>query len=217
MRANQEKIFKLVGVAEGGYCNDFGDPGGPTKFGITIHDLIAWRKGGQLTSSNFGKWTEEVKKLELHEALDIYSKKYWDPVRADELPSGIDLLIFDLGINAGPSVGIKKMQKCLGVTQDGVFGTATLKAIWALKGFAAFNDGYYDAKMAFYRSLHNWPQFGNGWTNRANKMKREALSMFKDPAIEMVSLPDATKVLLGLSSAPPADQVEQPEATKVWS
>lgn len=214
MFKNKEHVFKLVVGAEGHYCNDVGDPGGPTNWGITIHDLIKWRNGGNLTSSNYSEWTEQVKRLTLQEALAIYDNKYWGPVRGDELPSGIDLLVFDFGINAGPSVGVKKLQKSLGVAQDGVLGKATLSALWALPDFKALNNSYYDAKMAFYRGLHNWNRFGKGWTNRADKMKREAPKMFKPTAEEIPELPEQTRVLLGLIPAAPT----QPEETsKVWS
>lgn len=225
MRQNREKIFNLVVGAEGNYCNDVGDPGGPTKYGITIHDTIKWFGGGQLTSANYSKWTERVKALTLEEALAIYDKKYWAPVRGDELPSGIDLLLFDFGINAGPTVGIKKLQKCLGINQDGVIGNKTLSAIWALPDFKPLNSCYYDVKIAFYRSLGTWSRFGRGWTNRADKMKREALRLFKPVADEIALLPEATKVALGYSKATvaqnendlPVPATDEPKIPKVWS
>ena len=36
------------------------------------------------------------------EAVEIYRANYWIPARCGDLPGGIDLMVFDFGVNAGP-------------------------------------------------------------------------------------------------------------------
>lgn len=197
MRHNIDKIFQLVGVAEGGYCNDVDDPGGPTKYGITIHDVCE-RERVKLTRLNYGDMTQKVKELTRDDALDIYENKYWVPILGDQLPSGIDYLLFDFGINAGPTIAIKKAQKVLGLEQDMQLGPKTLRTLWSIEDMADFNERYFEAKMGFYQSLRNWGAFGGGWTNRANAVKKRFASFLVDKSKDVKELPAETQILIGL-------------------
>ena len=78
---------------EGGFSDDPRDPGGATNFGITQGVLCAWRH----TKCSVA----DVRDLTETEAASIYGALYWNPVRGDCLPSGIDLMVFDMGVNAG--------------------------------------------------------------------------------------------------------------------
>ena len=48
----------------------------------------------------------------------LYKRKYWDKVQGDELPSGIDYVVFDAAINSGPGRAVKLLQACVGVEVD---------------------------------------------------------------------------------------------------
>jgi lysozyme family protein len=39
-----------------------------------------------------------MKDLLVEDVAPIYKKNYWDKVKGDELPSGLDLCVFDFGL-----------------------------------------------------------------------------------------------------------------------
>jgi lysozyme family protein len=106
----------------------------------------------------------------------LYKKKYWDAVRADELPSGIDYLVFDMGVNAGPGRSIKLLQSAVGVPADGGLGPVTMKAVLAADPVELINR-FSEEKEAFYRSLKDFQVYGKGWLNRVEQVKVKSTSM----------------------------------------
>ena len=68
-------------------------PGGPTNWGITIHDARAYWKEDATAA--------DVRNMPVEVAKDIYRSKYWDAMRCDELPAGVDYAVFDYGVNSG--------------------------------------------------------------------------------------------------------------------
>ncbi|MDO9414013.1 MAG: glycosyl hydrolase 108 family protein [Pseudolabrys sp.] len=95
---------------EGGYTNHPSDPGGPTNFGITIHDYRKYVKAGGTAA--------DVKAMSLGEANRIYRTKYWDAQRCDDLPAGVDYAVFDYGVNSGIGRSGKVLRRCLKLPDD---------------------------------------------------------------------------------------------------
>src|SRR6266704_3490079 len=93
MRQNFNDCLNRLLKDEGGYTNDPRDPGGPTNFGIT---LIDYRKYIRTSGS-----AEDVRKMNIEDAKKIYRSKYWDALKCDTLPSGVDYTVFDYGVNSG--------------------------------------------------------------------------------------------------------------------
>jgi len=161
---------------EGGFQNDPRDPGnklpdgraGCTMLGVT---QASWESfvGKRVTQ-------EKMKSLTVHDVAPIYKKKYWDAVHADELPTGLDYLMFDFAVNAGPGRAIKIMQAALGVTVDGVIGRNTLKAISNSDPHDLI-EKFSDAKEEYYRSLRTFDTFGKGWLRRVAEVKVNASEM----------------------------------------
>ena len=52
-----------------------------------------------------------------------------NPIKGDDLPGGLDLCIFDFGVNAGPGRAAKYLQTMIGTVADGGIGPNTLKAL----------------------------------------------------------------------------------------
>jgi hypothetical protein len=165
---NFNECLAVVFSEEGGYTNDPDDPGGPTNFGITLKDLEDWR-GRPVTA-------EDVKNMTKAEAREIYRSKYWNPMQCGDLPAGIDLEVFDFGVNAGPRTAIRMLQSVLGVIADGSIGPITLSASRAAVPRTVIED-FSERRLEYYRSLREWPHFGAGWTNRTNSVEKVALRM----------------------------------------
>jgi lysozyme family protein len=92
------------------------------------------------------------------------------------MPSGIDYLVFDFAVNAGPGRSAKILQTAVGATPDGGIGPMTLAAV---NQFSAEElvEKFSQAKEDFYRSLNTFETFGKGWLNRVAAVKIKATSM----------------------------------------
>src|SRR5690606_40800811 len=75
------------------------------------------------------KTVDDLKKITGTQLQKIYKSGYWDKVRGDELPSGVDYAVFDYAVNSGPGQAIKHLQEVVGVKVDGIIGPATLAAV----------------------------------------------------------------------------------------
>ena len=168
MVSNFEKSLALILKHEGKFVNHKDDPGGMTNLGVTQSAWRDWVKHG-VDEATMKSLTEEM-------VAPLYRLKYWDACLCDQLPSGVDYLVFDFAINAGPSRAIKTIQRALKITADGVIGPVTIKAI---KGANAedFITDFTHAKEVFYRGLSTFSIFGKGWLNRVADSKKSAEEM----------------------------------------
>jgi lysozyme family protein len=158
---------------EGGYSNHPSDPGGPTKYGITIHDYRRYVKADATAA--------DVRAMPLDDAKAIYRVKYWDALACDALPSGLDYCVFDYGVNSGISRSAKALQRLVGVADDGRVGPVTLAAV--ARGDAAdLVARMCEERLAFLRSLRTWAVFGRGWGRRVAEVSSVALAMARADA-----------------------------------
>jgi lysozyme family protein len=118
----------------------------------------------------------EMRGLTPEKVEPLYKNKYFDAVRGDELPMGLDYLMFDFAVNAGAGRAIKTLQTAVGVTPDGGFGPMTMAAVQAVDPVELI-ERFSQAKEDFYRSLTTFATFGKGWLNRVADVKVKASSM----------------------------------------
>ena len=150
---------------EGGYVNHPKDPGGETNLGVT-----------KRVYEEFGG-TKDMKELTKEDVEPIYKKNYWDRVKGDNLPEGLDLCIFDFAVNAGPGRAAKFIQRLVKTTVDGGIGPNTLKCIndhVEHYGVSTAIDQYQSERQNYYESLSNFETFGRGWTRRVDEVTEEA-------------------------------------------
>jgi lysozyme family protein len=168
MNSNWQKSFELMLKSEGGFVNHPSDPGGMTNLGVTKATWENW----------VGRESDEAEMRGLTPEKDepLYKKKYFDAVRGDELPMGLDYLMFDFAVNAGAGRAIKTLQTAVGVTPDGGFGPMTMAAVQAVDPNELI-ERFSQAKEDFYRSLTTFATFGKGWLNRVADVKVKASSM----------------------------------------
>jgi lysozyme family protein len=168
MNSNWQKSFELMLKSEGGFVNHPSDPGGMTNLGVTKSTWENW----------VGRESDEaeMRSLTPEKVEPLYKKKYFDAVRGDELPMGLDYLMFDFAVNAGAGRAIKTLQTAVGVTPDGGFGPMTMAAVQAVDPVELI-ERFSQAKEDFYRSLNTFATFGKGWLNRVADVKVKASSM----------------------------------------
>lgn len=168
MKHNWDEALKHILKYEGGYVNHPDDPGGMTNLGVTKRVWEEW------TGKPAGE--QEMRSLTPAMVSPLYKKRYWDAVRGDDLPSGVDLCVFDCAVNAGVSRASKFLQQAIGVPADGVIGPKTLAAVTA-KPAEEVIEAFCDLREAHFKSLSTFNVFGKGWMNRLNSVEAESIHM----------------------------------------
>lgn len=178
--------LSAVLVHEGGYVDHPADPGGATNMGITHKTLARWR--------NVQPWSNlpksEVKNLRRDEAALIYRDGYWDAVRGDDLPAGLDLAVFDFAVNSGPGRAAIYLQNIVSAAPDGKIGPLTITAVnayCAKFGAAQLVNELCSQRLAFLERLSTWPTFGKGWSRRVAEVRKQSLAMTAAQSVGGVS------------------------------
>lgn len=154
---------------EGGFVDNPQDQGGATNLGITLATLQEWRPGSSVSDLKALTATDDL-------VQHIYLDGYWDEVQADDLPSGVDLIVFDQAVNSGPHKAAQALQRAMRVHADGIIGPATLAAVAASDALALVN-AISSGREAFYRSLPTFAEFGKGWLNRLADVTAKAQTL----------------------------------------
>ena len=168
MKANYNKCLETILHHEGGYVNHPKDPGGETNLGVTKRVYEEW--GGK----------KDMRDLSVEDVAPIYKKNYWDRLKGDSLPDGLDLCVFDFGVNAGTGRSAKYLQKMIGTVADGGIGPNTLKKVDEYvdkHGQSNTNENLQEARQGYYERLKTFETFGRGWTRRVVETTELAKSM----------------------------------------
>lgn len=174
MKDNFADCLEMLLKHEGGYVNHPKDPGGETNLGVTRKVWEQW------IGKPAGK--DAMKKLTVADVSPLYKKLYWDRVRGDDLPSGVDWAVFDWAVNSGTGRAAKALQKIVGVEPDGGIGAATVAAVkkadpaTVIKKLALMREN-------FYRNLPTFGTFGRGWLRRNDETLEVALSMVSKKSV----------------------------------
>ena len=168
MKANFDAALKAILHHEGGFVNHPADPGGMTNLGVTKKVWEEW-VGHPVDEKVMRGLTPEI-------VGPMYKVKYWDKVRGDDLPEGVDYCVFDAAVNSGPGRAAKWLQGCVGVEQDGGIGPKTLAAMAAFDPKELVED-YAKRRLSFLSDLPHWGTFGKGWSRRVAEVQSTAMNM----------------------------------------
>jgi lysozyme family protein len=168
MRENFAEALQKVLHHEGGFVNHPADPGGMTNLGVTKAVWEEWVRHP----------VDEKQMRELSASLvaPMYKTKYWDKIMGDELPVGVDYVVFDAAVNSGPGRAAKWLQACVGVEVDGGIGPKTLAAVNAFDTNQLIED-YAKRRLSFLMDLKHWETFGKGWSRRVAEVQKTGLDM----------------------------------------
>ena len=170
MKENFDKALAAVLHHEGGFVNHPSDPGGMTNLGCTKTTWEEW----------VGHPVDEktIRALTPADVASLYKRKYWDKIKGDELPTGIDYAVFDAAINSGPGRAVKWLQGCVGADMDGALGPKTLALVAAADQKQLVED-YAKRRLSFLTDLPTWSTFGKGWGRRVSEVEKTALLMLQ--------------------------------------
>jgi lysozyme family protein len=135
---------------EGGYVNDPQDPGGETNWGICKRSYP----------------DVDIKNLTRDGAKAIYLRDFWQRGQMDKLPSSVAFQAFDFAVNSSIETALRKLQKAVGVADDGHIGPVTLAAIQAMHP-AKVIMLYVAERLDFWRHLRTATKFCPVWMGRA--------------------------------------------------
>ena len=189
-----EQIAHEIVAREGGYVNDPADPGGATKYGVTIHTLRAL---GRDKTGDGHVDAADVRALERADAVEIFLTRYFDRPGLGALPPVLQPVVFDMFVNAGV-MAIRLLQRLLirrghALAEDGTLGPKTLAATRAelAKGATALVDAYALMRRDFYYGLADARPASRkyarrrdggkgGWITRAEEFMSPALRLTDD-------------------------------------
>lgn len=159
---------KRVLAHEGGEVNHARDPGGHTNLGVTQKTLNHARQVVPGLPSTVDQLTRD-------DALKIYRALYWNPIRGDELPLGLALILFDAAVNQGVTRAVRFLQVAIRTVPDGLLGPKTLEAVQA----APLRPTIIETAA---RRMHDYmlldgldDTFGLGWSRRLCTVLADAL------------------------------------------
>lgn len=186
MKENFEHALENVLKFEGGYSNHPLDKGGPTNKGITLKTLQEYYEDYDYGDFDFDGDVDINDIIALDTASEvapIYKTYYWDKMKLDLMPSGIDFLMFDFGVNSGPKNAVRILQRAINrtliddpLTVDGVLGNQTFDCLMSIPVRILVSD-LLEERENFYNKLiaQNPSQsvFRNGWFNRLKMVSEE--------------------------------------------
>ena len=187
--ADYKKCIPVVLKAEGGYCNDPQDSGGPTKYGVCLvfaRDTKDYRLFDKDQDGDIDK--QDIKMLTIDDATEAFHKYFWVKLGLDDEPSDkVGLVVFDIAVNHGIANAGMMVQRALNkmgnnLTVDKKIGPKTLAAL-----HAADPDEFCDQVLKvrenfYYKIVENRPSqkvFLKGWLNRIKNL-RKVLKDFED-------------------------------------
>lgn len=140
------------------------DPGGPTRWGITIFDARSfWKKNAT---------ADDVRIMPREVAVSIYRTKYWAVVNGDQLPAGIDDCIFDYGVNSGNSRAGKVLRRLLALPDTDWHVTDEVIAACRKRDPITLINAICDERIKFLEGLAIWPTYRKGWAIRVSEVRQ---------------------------------------------
>lgn len=157
-----DRAFRIIVNVEKGLSKDPKDAGN-------------WTGGkpgsGQLKGTKYGISAatypnEDIENLTLDRAKALYRRDFWDAAQCGLLAWPLNLAVFDGAVQHDPNDARRLLQRAIGAAVDGRLGPRSLAAVAAVGDAAEAAALYMRQRIAYYRSLRGWADYGDGWTNR---------------------------------------------------
>lgn len=170
MQGNFDACLAVTLSHEGGWSDHAKDPGGATMKGITLATFRSYKPFAT---------KQDLRAISDDDVRRIYAKGYWHPVAGDLLPAGVDLAVFDYGVNSGPARAAKCLQGVVGMAGkavDGKIGPVTLNR---LNGTSTIDTvkAVCSKRLSFMQGLKIYSTFGKGWARRVADVEVSGVKM----------------------------------------
>ena len=171
-----EQAHKFTAKWEGGYAEHENDPGGATKYGISLRFL----KGLSLELGDIDGDgdidADDIRKLTQEDAARIMKGEFWDKLGLDDIKPRCAMVVYDTAVNMGPSYAQKMAQKALGVTADGVWGQVTKAALRVCDDKKTAVAMCHIRRARYHELVRKNPDlsvFLKGWLRRVDSLEGE--------------------------------------------
>jgi lysozyme family protein len=157
---------------EGGFIDHPADPRFAMKHGITLGRLRRFQRDPTLDR-------DDVRLMTYATVRAVYMADFWNRTRCDSLPIGIDLMVFDHAVNAGPDRAGRALQLAAGQNRkdiDGAVGPDTLGYV-ELMDTLTLLDALTAMQRTTFRQMATFGLFGDGWLERLDRRRAGALEM----------------------------------------
>ncbi len=161
------------GGQEGPFSNDPNDPGAATNFGVSIAQWADYTRTKPTV--------DDMRALTRAQVVPFYRTRYWNGMWCWDLPIGVDLMVFDFGVNAGQPTSAIELQNLVGVKVDEHIGPITALAARGVETTILLPK-LLEAHLVHYKSLDDWQYFGVDWERRARECFAAAQAMLTQPA-----------------------------------
>lgn len=172
-KGNLSACLPITLAYEGGFTTDRRDPGNWTGAAVGKGTLKGTKYG--IAAASYPAL--DIAKLTIADVRPIYEWNYWRPLSAEALPSGLDLVTFDFGVNSGTARAAKALQAVVGAAVDGSIGTETLKKAAASDVKKAIQS-LCARRLGFLRGLKTWATFRGGWSKRVADVEARGVAMW---------------------------------------
>ncbi|WP_270729958.1 holin-associated N-acetylmuramidase [Shimia sp. Alg240-R146] len=149
-------VAREIVAREGGFVNDPDDPGGATKYGVTIGTARSLRLD---TDGDGDVDVADIRGLTRADAEAVFLTHYFERPGIGALPEAVQASVFDMYVNAGANA-VKILQRLLGhmgqaVAVDGRIGPQTAEATKAAATVSPshLKDAYGIARRNYYLKL----------------------------------------------------------------
>jgi len=170
-KSNFDIALAWIFHAEGGDSDDADDPGGTTRYGISLRYLKTKGVLGDIDGDGDID-DDDIRALTKEDAAKLYQLDFWYKSQCDQLPFPLALILFDQAVNTGVITSVRILQEYVGAYVDGIIGKNTIA-----KATAKFNSNpkwfiasYMARRARYYTSVtSNKPKlikYLNGWFTR---------------------------------------------------
>lgn len=156
-----EAFARVVGI-EGGFDKSPDDKGNWTGGKVGVGVL----KGTKFGISAASYPAEDIERLTLARAQELYQRDYWRVIRADDLPEALRYDLFDLAVNSGTGAAGRILQRALGIKEDGSIGPMTLAAV-AMLPVDRIRSLVLAHRLILMTEATLWSTRARGWVRRA--------------------------------------------------
>ena len=169
--ANIDKLAPFILRWEGGFVNDPVDKGGATNMGVTIG---TWRSVGYDKDGDGDIDVDDLHLLDKEDVIErVLRPHYWNRWRADEILNQSVANILVDWVWASGTHGIKRPQRILGVTPDGIVGPKTIAAVNSMDPME-LHFRIKNNRIKFIDEIcqrdPSQERFRKGWLNRINAL-----------------------------------------------